>query len=87
MFHKISRVSTLPEYQLIVEFCEGSAKIYDVSVLFDRIQEFYALKDPEILNKVTVDTCGYGVIWNDDLDLSSDELWENGILQTGPLTT
>ena len=22
---------------------------------------------------------GYGIIWNDDLDLSCDELWEHGI--------
>ena len=25
-----------------------------------------------------VDTGGYGIIWNDDLDLSCDELFENG---------
>lgn len=87
MFHKISRISTLPEYLLKVQFDEGVTKIYDVSVLFDRLPEFQALKDPEILNKVTVDTGGYGVIWNDDLDPSSDELWEYGILQTDPSTT
>ena len=25
-----------------------------------------------------MDVGGYGIIWNDDLDLSCDELWENG---------
>ncbi|MDO4617167.1 MAG: DUF2442 domain-containing protein [Lachnospiraceae bacterium] len=27
---------------------------------------------------VSVDVGGYGIIWNDDLDLSCDELWERG---------
>ena len=27
---------------------------------------------------------GYGIIWNDDLDLSCDELWENGIVTETP---
>ena len=25
-----------------------------------------------------VDVGGYGIVWNDDVDLSCDELWENG---------
>lgn len=86
MFHKVRKVSALPEHLLKVQFDEGETKIYDVSILFDRLPEFRALQDPEIFNKVTVDIGGYGVIWNDNLDLSSDELWENGILQTNPST-
>ena len=27
---------------------------------------------------MTVNVGGYGIVWNDDLDLSCDELWENG---------
>ena len=27
---------------------------------------------------VLVDVGGYGIIWNDELDLSCDELWDNG---------
>ena len=26
-----------------------------------------------------VDVGGYGVYWNDELDIAADELWENGI--------
>lgn len=80
MFHKISSVSTLPEYRLKVQFDEGVTKIYDVSSLFDRIPEFQPLKDPEIFSQVTVDIGGFGIVWNDELDLSCDELWENGSL-------
>ena len=31
-----------------------------------------------------VDAGGYGISWNDDLDLSCDELWENGTVVETP---
>ncbi len=80
MFHKIKNVSSLPEYKLSVQFSEGVTKIYDVKPLFDKIPVFAGLKDnlQEFFN-VSVDVGGYGIVWNDDLDLSCDELWENGV--------
>ena len=36
------------------------------------------LKSPELFFEVQVDAGGYGVVWNDELDLSCDELFENG---------
>jgi hypothetical protein len=67
-----------------VQFSEGITKIYDVSSLFERFPVFAELKDnPAEFHCVEVDVGGYGIIWNDDLDLSCDELWENGeIVQT-----
>lgn len=80
MFHKIKNVFPLPEYKLSVQFSEGVTKIYDVKPLFDRLSAFTYLKENDIeFGSVTVDVGGYGIIWNDDLDLSCDELWENGV--------
>lgn len=80
MFHKIKNISALPEYKLSVQFSEGVTKIYDVKPLFDRIPLFRELKShPEVFAAVSVDVGGYGIVWNDDLDLSCDELWENGV--------
>jgi len=80
MFHKIKNVSALPDYRLSVQFAEGVTKLYDVKPLFDRLPVFAELQDaPEIFYGVTVDVGGYGIIWNDDLDLSCDELWEHGV--------
>ena len=31
-----------------------------------------------MFNAVSVDPGGYGISWNDDIDLSCDELWEHG---------
>ena len=80
MFHKIKNVSALPEYKLSVQFSEGVTKIYDVKPLFERIPLFAELKKNHAeFACVTVDVGGYGIVWNDDLDLSCDELWVNGM--------
>ena len=79
MFHKVKAVNALPDYRLSVQFSEGITKIYDVKPLFEKWPSFHALKDdPELFSGVEVDLGGYGIVWNDDLDLSCNELYENG---------
>ena len=76
MFHKIKNVTALPEDKLSVQFSEGVTKIYDVKPLFVKIPLFAELKENHAeFACVTVDVGGYGIVWNDDLDLSCDELW------------
>ncbi len=84
MFHKVKDVYPLPSMKLSVHFAEGITKIYDVSPLTKHFPAFEALKDEELFASVEVDVGGYGIIWNDDLDLSADELWENGVQETTP---
>lgn len=80
MFHKIKNVSPLPDFGLSVQFSEGVTKLYDVKPLFEKLPVFGDLKNhPEKFSCVSVDVGGYGIIWDDDLDLSCDELWENGV--------
>lgn len=80
MFHKVKNISALPEFRLSVQFCEGVTKIYDLNPLFDSLPMFGYFKDhPEEFSCVTVDVGGYGIIWNDELDLSCDELWDKGV--------
>ena len=79
MFHKIKNVFPLPEHRLSVQFAEGCTKIYDINPLFEQIPAFNELKDSHLFSYVCVDVGGYGIVWNDDLDLSCDELWENGV--------
>lgn len=79
MFHKIKSVSPLPEYKLSVQFAEGVTKIYDVKPLFQKIPSFKSLQSNNDFGGVYVDVGGYGIVWNDELDLSCDELWENGV--------
>ena len=85
MFHKIKAVTALPDYQLIIQFAEGITKRYRISSLFKKWPAFKALTDDrELYFSVSVDTGGYGIIWNDDLDLSCDELFFNGVTVRTP---
>lgn len=80
MFHKVKSVKALKGYRLRVHFAEGRTKEYDVNPLFQKWPVFQAFKNtPELFSLVQVDAGGYGISWNDDIDLSCDELWENGI--------
>lgn len=80
MFHKVKAVNALPDYKLSVQFCEGVTKIYDVKPLFRKLPVFgYFMEHKDEFFCVSADTGGYGIVWNDDLDLSCDELWENGV--------
>ena len=79
MFHKIKAVNALPNYCISVQFAEGVTKIYDVKRLFNKWEAFRVFENaPELFSDVEVDVGGYGIIWNDDLDLSCDEIFENG---------
>ena len=79
MFHKVKNVYPLPDFHLSVQFAEGTTKIYDVNPIFDEIAAFRQLRDhPEEFYEVQPDVGGYGIIWSDELDLSCDELWDNG---------
>lgn len=85
MFHKVKHVSPLQGYKLSVQFSEGITKIYDVSHLFNKLPTFAEFQaDPHLFSSVEVDVGGHGIIWNDDLDLSCDELWENGVTLETP---
>lgn len=85
MFHKIKDVTPLPDFKLSVQFREGVTKIYDVNQLFDKIPVFKELEEnPLSFYDVVVDTGGYGIVWNDDIDLSCDELWDNGVVVKTP---
>ena len=79
MFHKIKTVNPLPDYKLSVQFAEGATRLYDIRPLFDRIPAFRRfIEEPELFYEVRVDMGGYGVIWNDYIDLACDEIFENG---------
>ena len=85
MFHKIKTVAPMPDFKLSVQFSEGVTKVYDMKPLFEKLPVFKQLEnDPAAFDDVAVDTGGYGIVWNDNLDLSCDELWENGTVVETP---
>ena len=79
MFHKIKNVQPLQDMILHVEFINGQIKRYDVKPLLDKWEVFKDLSQNGLFGLAHVDAGGYGVVWNDYIDLSCDELWENGL--------
>lgn len=85
MFHKVQSVAAQKDFILLVTFAEGISKKYDVTPLFERIPVFCELRDtPNLFEQVVVDVGGYGISWNDDIDLACDELWANGVVVQTP---
>ena len=77
---KIVAVKTLEGKRLLVTFDNSIQKIYDCTPLL-ALERFALLRTDALFRTVQVDAGGYGISWNDELDLSEDELWHNGIEQ------
>jgi len=77
IYPKVKSVTTLSGKQLFVTFTTGDTRVYDCAPLLNE-SSFYSLKDDAFFRNVHVDQTGYGVVWNDNVDLSESELWING---------
>ena len=85
MTHKIKSVQPMKNFTLLVCFQNGIEKQYDMSKVISMFPQFSVLeKDHELYEKVYVDVGGYGIAWNDDLDMDAEEIWEEGI-ETGKI--
>ena len=76
-FPKVKIVEPLPDKRLRVTFATGITKVYDCNPLLES-PPFAPLNDDFFFKNVHADPHGYGVIWNDDVDLSESELWIQG---------
>ena len=79
MVPKITGINAGDDYILTIRFDNGIQKKYDFKRNFKE-PVFQALRDKYLFQQVKVDPGGYGISWNDDLDLSEYELWENGMV-------
>jgi len=76
-YPKVKSVTPLSGKQLFVTFITGDTRVYDCAPLLNE-SSFYPLKDEAFFKNVHVDQTGYGIVWNDNVDLSESELWING---------
>jgi hypothetical protein len=77
-YPKVVHVQPISGKRLRVVFSDGSVKIYDCAPLLDE-PGFRPLRDEAFFRNVRLDAHGFGVIWNDDIDLAESELWLQGI--------
>ena len=85
-FHEALSVIPKDNYHLIVEFKDKKVD-YDMQHLFEKYPVFQRLKEDESLyHGVVVDTGGYGLVWNGDIDLSATSIWYDGTtIETYPM--
>jgi hypothetical protein len=75
---KIIKVEPLENMILLVVFEDGTRKLYNMKPLINKMEIFSELQNKSLFNMVKVDTGGYGIVWNDEIDLSKYEIWNNG---------
>ena len=77
MFHKACKLSFGKGTVLRVTFQDGSVMEYDISVLYSKYTQLRALNDRKLFKSGKL-MGGYGIIWNDDLDIEAETIYEEG---------
>ena len=81
MTHRIHAVNAKENHVIEAVFNNGDVKQYDMKSLFITFLQFLDFKKVSgLFEKVRVDMGGYGISWNDELDLDAETIWEDGIL-------
>ena len=78
---KIVSAKAVSDRTLLIEFSDKAIKKYDISRLLEK-EMFAALKSPSFFKNFRVEAGGYGLVWNEDVDISEYELWTNGVTCT-----
>ena len=77
MFHKATALKFKEGTLLELTFQNGKVKQYDMSGLFDKYPQLQALEDRSLFLSGQL-TGAYGIVWNDDLDIEAETIYEEG---------
>ena len=75
---KIISAKAIVPTTLVVEFANYEIKQYDISPLLNKSM-FSLLREPTFFKSFTIEPGGYALVWNDEIDISEYELWNNGV--------
>jgi hypothetical protein len=74
---KILSVTVIDNHTLLVHFDNDERRKYDVTPLLNKAM-FAPLKNSALFKSVQVETGGYAIAWNNEIDISEHELWIHG---------
>lgn len=77
MFHKAVKLEFKEGTVLELTFQNGEVKRYDMAELFPKYPQLEALKNRELFLSGRL-MGSYGIIWNDDLDIEAETIYEDG---------
>ncbi len=78
MFHRAIDLSFREGTILKLTFADGKVKSFDMSCLFEKYPQLEALRDRKLFLSGKL-TGGYGVIWNDELDIEAETVYLEGL--------
>ncbi len=78
---KIQYIKVLEHYRLLIIFENDEVRLFSVLPKLNQAP-YNQLKDNNLFQNIRLDSGGYGISWNDDIDLSENELWQNSALLT-----
>lgn len=79
MFHTVQSVRPLPDFHLHILFRNGEKKVYDTNPLIKTHETFQSFTLTHgLFEQVKVDKGGYGIYWNENIDIGCNELYVNG---------
>lgn len=77
MFHKAIKLEFKEGTVLELFFQDGKVKRYDMEVLFEKYPQLIALKDRKLFTSGRL-MGFYGIMWNDELDIEAETIYEDG---------
>lgn len=75
MSPRIADAEYLKDYTVKILFKNGEEKICNLEFL---IKRFGKIKNKNLFRQFSIDSGGIGISWNDDIDISENELYKVG---------
>ena len=77
-YPRIHRAKAVDDVTLIVEFTNREVKKYSILHLLNNPM-FSPLQQSAFFKNFKIEQGGYGIVWNEEIDISEYELWKNGV--------
>lgn len=78
MFNKIRHIEIRADYIIEATFVSDVVKQYDFKKLIQTHNAFMPLRSEGLFKTAKIDCGGYGICWNDEIDIDAAEIWYNG---------
>ncbi len=74
----ITKIETKQDMVLLATFADGEIVRFEVKTMIEKHPVFKQLEDEKLFAQVRIDGVGYGISWNDDIDLSGEGIYLHG---------
>lgn len=77
-YPRIIDAKVINRYMLVVHFSNQESKVYDIRPLLEKGM-FEPLQSFAFFKNFKIESGGYALVWNEEIDISEYELWKNGM--------